>query len=124
MINRKLIDVIGYFDCKMFYQYFGDVDFGTRTRALNFKSLVSKGAFCIHYRDSNFDYLPEKEKMDKINRRRYHLVEDWTRFKLKYNLPHNLPYTSINNINFNKLHNQFNKNEKIKKVDYSEYLIL
>ena len=124
LINRKLIDVVGYFDCKMFYQYFGDVDFGIRARAFNFKSLVSKGAFCIHHRESNFNYLPEKEKINKINRRRYHLVEDWTRFKLKYNLPNDLTYTTINNLNFNKLPNQFNKNEKIKKIDYSEYLIL
>ena len=44
LINRKLIDEVGYFDCMKFYNYFGDVDFGTRTRAFNFKSIVSKGA--------------------------------------------------------------------------------
>ena len=123
LINRKLIDVIGYFDCTKFYNYFGDVDFGTRTRGFKFKSIVSKGAFCIHYRDSNFNYLPEEEKIKKLNRRRYHLVEDWARFKIKYNLPNDLPYRSINKIDFNKLQNQFDKNEEIKKIDYSEYLI-
>ena len=124
LINRKLIDVVGYFDCTKFHNYFGDVDFGTRTRAFNFKSLVSKGAFCIHHRSVNFNYLPEEEKRKKLNRRWSQIYEDWARFKIKYNLPNNLPYRSINKIDFNKLQNQFDKNEKIKKIDYSEYLIL
>lgn len=124
LINRKLIDVVGYFDCTKFYNYFGDVDFGTRARAFNFKLIVSKGAFCIHHKDINFNYLPQEEKIRKINRRRYQLVEDWARFKINYNLPNDLPYTSINNIDFNKLQNQFNKKKEIKKKEYSEYLVL
>ena len=95
------------------YNYFGDVDFGTRTRGFKFKSIVSKGAFCIHYRDSNFNYLPEEEKIKKLNRRRYHLVEDWARFKIKYNLPNDLPYRSINKIDFNKLQNQFDRRLRV-----------
>ena len=123
LINRKLIDRIGYFDCTRFVNLFGDVDFGIRTKAFNFKSIVSKGAFCYHHKDINLNYLPPEERRNKLNKRRYQLVEDWASFKIKYNLPINLPYMDINKIDFKKLQKQFDKSEKIKKLDYSEYLI-
>ena len=105
LINRKLIDRIGYFDCARFVNLFGDVDFGIRTKAFN------------------FNYLPPEQRTTKLNKRRYQLVEDWARFKTKYNLPIDLPYMNINEIDFKKLQKQFDKSEQIKKLDYSEYLI-
>ena len=124
LINRKLIDEVGYFDCMKFYNYFGDIDFGTRTRAFNFKPIVSKGAFCQHFKHINLNYLSEEERKKKLNRRNYQLVEDWARFKIKYNLPNDMVYRDINKIDFNKLQNQFDKNEEIKKIDYSDFLVL
>ncbi len=123
LVNRKLIEKIGYFDCANFKDYFGDVDFGVRTKAFDFKCILSKGAFCYHHRNTNFDYLSEEQKKQKIGRRRYFTIEDWARFKLKYNLPNNLFYPGINKIDFNEIKNKVDKNEVIEKKDYSKYLI-
>ena len=123
LVNRKLIEKIGYFDCKNFKDYFGDVDFGVRTKAFDFKCILSKGAFCYHHRNINFDYLSEDHKKRKIGRRRYFTIEDWARFKLKYNLPNNLFYPGINKIDFNEIKKKVDKKEVIEKKDYSEYLI-
>ena len=76
------MQTIGYFDCNNFKDYFGDTDFGVRAKALDFKCILSKGAFCFHHRNINFDYLPEVEKK-KLIRRQITLAEDWARFKLK-----------------------------------------
>ncbi len=123
LVNRELLETIGYFDTSNFKDYFGDLDFGIRAKAFDFKCMVSKGAFCFHHQGINFDYLPEQEKNIKIRRRNYFLTEDWARFKLKYNLPINLIYSGINKIDFNQIRNRVNKKMEIKKKDYSKYLV-
>ena len=123
LVNRKLLQKIGYFDCNNFKDYFGDVDFSLRAKALNFKCILSKGAFCFHHRNINFDYLPEEEKKKKLIRRQITLAEDWARFKLKYNFPLNLTYPGINAMDHNEIKNKVNKKEFIEKKDYSQYLI-
>ena len=115
LINRELLEAIGYFDTSNFKDYFGDLDFGIRAKAFDFKCMVSKGAFCFHHQGINFDYLPEQEKNIKIRRRNYFLTEDWARFKLKYNLPINLIYSGVNKIDFNQIRNRVNKKMEIKK---------
>ena len=82
LINRDLIEKIGYFDCLNFKDYFGDLDFSMRAKAFDFKCLVSKGAFCYHHAGINLDYLPEEQKIAKLRRRNIFLSEDWARFKL------------------------------------------
>ena len=106
-----------------FKDYFGDTDFGFRAKAHNFKCILSKGAFCFHHRNINFDYLPEVEKKKKLIRRQITLAEDWARFKLKYNFPISLIYPGINKIDFDEIKNKVNKKDIIEKKDYSQYLI-
>ena len=123
LINKKLIKEIGYFDYFNFKDYFGDVDFSIRAMKSNFKCLLSKGAFCYHDKHVNFNYLTAKEKERKIFRRRYFTIEDWARFKIKYDLPNNLMYPGINKIDFENIKKKSLKKSYIKNLDYSEYLI-
>ncbi len=123
LINRKLMDKIGYFDCNNFKDYFSDLDFSIRAKALDFRCVLSKGAFCYHHRNINFDYLPKNEKNKKLFKRQYTLAEDWARFKIKYNFPINLVYPGINRMNFDEIKNRIGKKDFIEKKDYSQYLI-
>ena len=50
-------------------------------------------------------------------------MEDWARFKMKYNLPITLIYPGVNKIDFNEITNKVNKKIEIKKKDYSKYLV-
>ena len=123
LVNRALLEKIGYFDCKNFKDYLGDLDFGIRAKAFNFKCIVSEGAFCYHHAGINFDYLPDDQKKNKLRRRNIFLMEDWARFKLKYDFPINLIYPGVNTLDFNKIRNKVNKKYEINKKDYSKYLI-
>ena len=123
LINIELLEKIGYFDCVNFKDYFGDHDFGIRTKAYNFKCIVSQGAFYYHHQGINFNYLPEDQKKIKLRRRGIFLTEDWARFKLKYDLPITFIYSGVNKIELGKLQNKVNKKYEIKKRDYSKYLI-
>ena len=123
LVNRELLEKIGYFDCINFKDYFGDLDFGIRAKAFNFKCIVSQGAFCYHHAAINFNYLPEEQKKIKLRRRNIFLTEDWARFKLKYKLPINLIYPGVNTLDFSKIINKVNKNLEINKKDYSKYLV-
>ena len=123
LINRDLIEKIGYFDCLNFKDYFGDLDFSMRAKAFDFKCLVSKGAFCYHHAGINLDYLPEEQKIAKLRRRNIFLSEDWARFKLKYGLPISYIYPGVNKIDFKHVISKVSKNNVIKKEDYNQYLI-
>ena len=123
LVNRALLQKIGYFDCKNFKDYLGDLDFGIRAKAFNFKCIVSEGAFCYHHAGINFDYLPDDQKKIKLRRRNIFLMEDWARFKLKYDFPINLIYPGVNTLDFNKIRSKVNKKYEINKKDYSKYLI-
>ena len=123
LINRNLLEKIGYFDCINFKDYFGDLDFSMRAKAFNFKCLVSKGAFCYHHKGINLDYLPKEQKIAKLRRRNIFLAEDWARFKLKYSLPISYIYPGVNKIDFRKVISNVNKNYEVKKGDYRKYLL-
>ena len=62
-------------------------------------------------------------KKNKLRRRNIFLMEDWARFKLKYDFPINLIYPGVNTLDFNKIRNKINKKYEINKKDYSKYLI-
>jgi len=123
LTNRKLLEKIGYFDCSNFKDYLGDLDFGLRAKAFDFKCIVSRAAFYYHHAGINFDYLSEEQKKNKLRRRSIFLMEDWARFKMKYNLPITLIYPGVNKIDFNEITNKVNKKIEIKKKDYSKYLV-
>ena len=123
LVNRQLLNKIGYFDSVNFKDYLGDIDFGLRAKASNFKCIVSQGAFCYHHAGINFNYLSDDERKIKLRRRNAYLMEDWARFKLKYDLPITLIYPGINKIDFNQIRNKVNNKYEIKKKDYSKYLV-
>ena len=123
LINKDLIERIGYFDCINFKDYFGDLDFSIRAKAHNFKCLVSRGAFCYHHKGINLDYLPEEQKKAKIRRRNIFLAEDWARFKLKYSLPISYIYPGANKIDLKYAISKVNKKNEIIKGDYNQYLL-
>jgi GT2 family glycosyltransferase len=86
LVTRPVIDRIGTFDPR-FFGYFADPDYGLRARIAGFELGLVRGAFAFHKQDANFDYLPEQERAKKANRRRQRVVENWDRFKLKWELP-------------------------------------
>ena len=83
-----------------------------------------KGAFAYHHQDANFDYLDKENRDKKLNARWAKVMENWARFKLKYDLPVNLLYSSINDIDWDGLNNQQCEKDGlfIPTVNYSEYL--
>jgi len=91
LVKRSVIDRIGTLD-PQFYGYFADGDFGVRVRAAGFDLVLARGAYAGHKRHANFEYLPPAERQAKLERRRDRVLENWTRFKLKYGLPADLPY--------------------------------
>jgi GT2 family glycosyltransferase len=97
LISRKVIEKIGTLD-PHFYGYFADHDFGIRTRIAGYKLVLARGAFAMHMQSANFEYLPEAERQVKLHLRWMRVFENWARFKLKYGLPVDQPYTSINDI--------------------------
>jgi O-antigen biosynthesis protein len=102
LISRKVLDKIGTID-PMFFGYFADHDLGIRTRIAGYKIVLSQGAFALHMQKANFEYLPEKERQIKLNLRWMRIFENWARFKLKYGLQVEQPYTSLNDIPWDDL---------------------
>ncbi len=123
LVKKEVILKIGTFD-PLFYGYFADHDYGIRAINSGYKLAVAKGAFAYHHQDANFNYLDKQNREKKINARWLKVIENWARFKLKYRLPVNLLYTSINDIDWDSLNNfQFENNGLfIPSVDYSAYL--
>jgi GT2 family glycosyltransferase len=99
---RKVVEKIGTFD-PLFYGYFGDQDFGLRARIAGFPMLLVQAAYAHHDQNSNFLYLPEAEKKQKLERRWMRVYENWARFKMKYGLPVSLPYYSITDVPWDEL---------------------
>jgi GT2 family glycosyltransferase len=122
LVNRKSLEDIGYFD-NFFFGYFSDHDFGIRLRKAGYKLLVAKGAFAYHQRDSNFKYLDEIGRKNKLNTRWARVFENWARFKIKYSLPVDLMYASINYVPWDKLSEKSKEKKFIKKIDYSKFLL-
>ena len=122
LVNRKSLEDIGYFD-NFFFGYFSDHDFGIRLRKAGYRLLVAKGAFAYHQRHSNFKYLDEISRKNKLNTRWARVFENWARFKIKYSLPVDLMYASINYVPWDKLSEKSKEKKFIKKIDYSKFLL-
>ena len=122
LVNRKSLEDIGYFD-NFFFGYFSDHDFGIRLRKAGYRLLVAKGAFAYHQRYSNFKYLDEISRKNKLNTRWARVFENWARFKIKYSLPVDLMYASINYVPWDKLSEKSKEKKFIKKIDYSKFLL-
>lgn len=123
LTKREVVSKIGTFD-PLFYGYFADHDYGIRVMRSGHKLAVAKGAFAYHHQDANFNYLDKENRDKKFNARWAKVIENWARFKLKYGLPVDLSYTSIDDIDWNFLNSFQNENETlfIPSKDYSEYL--
>ena len=122
LVNRKSLEDIGYFD-NFFFGYFSDHDFGIRLRKAGYKLLVAKGAFAYHQRHSNFKYLDEISRKNKLNTRWARVFENWARFKIKYSLPVDLMYASINYVPWDKLSEKSKEKKFINKINYSKFLL-
>jgi GT2 family glycosyltransferase len=123
LVTRAVIDQIGTFD-PVFYGYFADHDYGIRARIAGFKLVLARGAYAMHNRAANFDYLPKHLREQKLSLRWSKVYENWARFKMKYGLPVELPYTSINDIDWNKISSpDYSRDHHyIPPIDYSTYL--
>jgi N-acetylglucosaminyl-diphospho-decaprenol L-rhamnosyltransferase len=97
MVTRALLNKIGTFD-PLFYGYFADHDFGVRAQAAGFQTVLAPGAYAYHMQQANMNYLSEAERERKLHRRWTRVVENWARFKVKYGLPVELDYSSIQDI--------------------------
>jgi GT2 family glycosyltransferase len=85
-VTRPVIEKIGTFD-PLFYGYFGDLDYGLRSRIAGLPLLLVQGAYAYHSQDANLNYLSPELKKEKLARRWLRVSENWARFKLKYGLP-------------------------------------
>lgn len=123
LTKREVVSKIGTFD-PLFYGYFADHDYGIRTIRSGYKLAVANGAFAYHHQASNFSYLDEENRNKKLNARWAKVYENWARFKLKYHLPVNLMYTSINDIDWDALNGCTAAKEDIyiPAGNYLEYL--
>jgi GT2 family glycosyltransferase len=123
LTKREVVSKIGTFD-PLFYGYFADHDYGIRVIRSRYKLAVAKGAFAYHHQDANFNYLDKENRDKKLNARWAKVIENWARFKLKYGLPINLLYTSINDIDWDGI-NKFQGEKEtlyIPPANYLEYL--
>jgi GT2 family glycosyltransferase len=122
LVSRAVLDKIGTLD-PMFFGYFADHDFGIRARIAGFKIMLARAAFAFHKRDANFNYLPEELRKQKVTLRWMKIFENWARFKLKYGLPVELPYTSFTNLDWEALsHRPFSPEAcYVSPRDYSKY---
>lgn len=124
IVNRELINKIGSFD-PLFYGYFADHDFGIRAKIAGFDTLLVPGAYAVHHAGSNISYLSEEDQARKVSVRWSRVHENWARFKLKYNISVEIPYTSMHNIDWEGLASpSFNqKYHYITPKDYGSLLI-
>ena len=121
LVNREILDNVGFYDTNTFTGYFSDHDFSSRAISSGYLCVLAQGAFAFHHQDVNFNYLGDPEKVQSKKIHRFQQVfENWARFKIKYSLPHDLNYNGINDIPWEKTFDK--KAEYIDKVDYSKYL--
>jgi GT2 family glycosyltransferase len=122
LVNKKILDKVGYYDTRTFTGYFSDHDYSSRVISHNYLCVLAQGAFAFHHQDINFSYLDDKKKLAIKRSIRFAQVhENWARFKLKYSLPLGLLYPGTNQIPWNDTFKE--KTKYIDKKDYSEYLI-
>ena len=122
LVNREILNKVGYYDTKTFTGYFSDHDYSSRVISHKYLCVLARGAFAFHHQDINFSYLNDKKK-EAIKRsiRFAQVHENWARFKLKYSLPTDLLYPGTNQIAWEETFKK--KTEYIDKKDYSEYLV-
>jgi GT2 family glycosyltransferase len=121
LIKRAVLERIGTLD-PLFFGYFADTDLGLRTQVAGFDLVLARGAYAGHKRDANFHYLPPAERQTKHQRRWYRIIENWARFKMKYELPVDLLYTDPNVIPWQQLQMKFaSGREKVKPGDYGAF---
>ena len=129
MISRRVLDKIGALD-PQFWGYFADLDLGIRTRIAGYNLVLARGAFALHMKSANFDYLPAKERQMKLNLRWMRVYENWARFKLKYGMPVEQIYPCvyqhfINDIKWDDLSTAEYDADKhyFKRGDYSKFFL-
>ena len=120
LVNREILDNVGFYDTNTFTGYFSDHDFSSRVISNGYLCVLAQGAFAFAHQDINFNYLDPEKAQNKKNLRFQQVFENWARFKIKYSLPHDLNYNGINDIPWEKTFDK--KTKYIDKVDYSKYL--
>jgi GT2 family glycosyltransferase len=122
LVNREILNKVGYYDTETFTGYFSDHDYSSRVISHDYLCVLAQGAFAFHHKDINFSYLEDKKKLAMKRSIRFAQVhENWARFKLKYSLQLGLLYPGTNQIPWNETFKE--KTEYVDKKDYSEYLI-
>jgi GT2 family glycosyltransferase len=123
IVNRQLINRIGSFD-PLFYGYFADHDYGLRAQIAGMPILLVPGAYAFHQAGSNISYLNEEAQARKLSLRWARIHENWARFKLKYGISVDVPYTSIHDIAWEALASASfsQENHYIKTKDYGPLL--
>lgn len=97
VVSRAVLDRIGTYD-PAFFGYFADPDFGLRTQISGFEHVLVPSAFAYHQREANFNCLPQVARDEKLAER-WRLVDlNWNRFRAKYGLPADEPYSSISQV--------------------------
>jgi GT2 family glycosyltransferase len=124
IVNRELINKIGSFD-PLFYGYFADHDYGLRAKIAGMETMLIPGAYAFHQAGSNVSYLSEEDQARKLSLRWARIHENWARFKLKYGICVEVPYTSVNDIAWNELASvSFNQEAHyISPKEYGAFLV-
>jgi GT2 family glycosyltransferase len=124
LVSRAVIDKIGTFD-QLFYGYFADHDYGIRAQIAGFDLVLAQGAYAWHVQGANFDYLDETRRDQKLKQRWRRIYENWARFKLKYELPVELDFSSMAKIPWSQLRSGEFDHELMycPPVDYTRYLV-
>ena len=122
IVSRELIDAIGTYD-PFFYGYFADHDYGLRAQLAGFETLLLPGAYAYHMAQANLNYLENEQREAKLRRRWLRVIENWARFKIKYNLPVEMEYTTLKAVPWEKLRQEpFNKARHYSTAkDYSAF---
>jgi GT2 family glycosyltransferase len=124
IVNREQINKIGSFD-PLFYGYFADHDYGLRAKIVGLETLLAPGAYAGHQTRSNLSYLNKEDQDRKLSLRWARIHENWARFKLKYGISAETPYTSMNDIDWEGLASaSFNqKDNYIKPKDFGALFV-
>jgi GT2 family glycosyltransferase len=102
VVNRDLINKIGVFD-PLFYGYFADHDYGLRSQIAGLEIILVPGAYAFHQAGINISYLSQADQLNKTSERFARVYENWARFKLKYGISVETPYTSMHDIEWQTL---------------------
>ncbi len=122
LVTRAVIERIGTFD-PLFFGYFADHDYGLRAQIAGFEPSLARGAFALHEQDANLHYLSEDDRETKLHRRWARVYENWARFKVKYGLPVDMPYSSVNHLPWESLRAEAFARERhfVKAGDYGAW---